>query len=224
MLVLILLVGYGNVLIMINPKNIILSDGTSLSQSIKQHKYWCRYSYGDFTTDAMNLFKESINNANMKRLELRSIFVSDSQLEGVSFAYSDLEQAKFRNINSRGISFYYSDLSYSKFENVNLYGCLFTHANLYNIRLIDCTIDWTSHDIVAELLRQEANGDIEKIKIAGAVLLSRHKCWKDLMKVAKQEDYEWALEVLSKYATESNPLPVNKWLPPDQIEEDNIPF
>lgn len=69
-------------------------------------------------------------------------------------------------------------------------------ANLQDALLQDAHLPTTSHDAIAELLRQAAGGDVHKRMIAGLVLVSRSWCWDDFSSRMEKEEFLWALEVL----------------------------
>jgi hypothetical protein len=52
--------------------------------------------------------------------------------------------------------------------------------------------------LIAEILRREAGGEIEKLMIAGLVLIQRTWCWEQFLAIEHKEK-QWVLDVLRKY-------------------------
>ena len=88
----------------------------------------------------------------------------------------------------------------------NLRGADLSYAGLSCANIEDATINWQSHDLIAEILRRAAGADIEKRKIAGFMLVSRDWCWGRFL---AQDDpqRDWALGVLRKYVRDGDGAP-----------------
>lgn len=95
----------------------------------------------------------------------------------------------------------YVNLEGADLRDANLEG-----ANLRYTNLEDIIINWNSHDLIAEILRQEAKEDLNKRSLAGLILVSRDLCWKDFLGMEHPEK-EWSLETLKKYETDDNKMP-----------------
>ncbi len=79
----------------------------------------------------------------------------------------------------------------------DLHGANLREADLHEADLEKgkTKINWESHDLVAEILRRAAGDDIEKLKIAGLVLLCRDWCWNQFSKIDDPLK-QWAFDVL----------------------------
>ena len=89
----------------------------------------------------------------------------------------------------------------------NLRGADLWGANLRGANLGGATINWTSHDLVADLLRRAAGDDVERRKVAGLVLLSRDWCWEDFGRLASDPLWDWALNTVAAYVRDGDGAP-----------------
>ena len=88
----------------------------------------------------------------------------------------------FKFTQLANVDFSGSDISDTYFHNCNLHDANFTKAKIN-----------PDNPVLAEILRQEAGADIERLKIAGLILVTPVHFWKDHV------DWEWILGVLHKY-------------------------
>ena len=79
-------------------------------------------------------------------------------------------------------------------------------ANLFGADLSGAAINWNSHDLIAELLRQAAGESWQRRALAGLILVSRDWCWKEFLALEHPEQ-EWALDVLRGYVREGDGAP-----------------
>jgi len=91
---------------------------------------------------------------------------------GANLRYADLSYADLRDTNLQGADLRRADLSYVNLQGTNLVG-----ANLYDAILREVKLNWQSHDLIAEILRQNAGDSPDRRMLAGWVLMSRDKCW-----------------------------------------------
>ena len=88
----------------------------------------------------------------------------------------------------------------------DLYG-----ANLGGANLEGITVNWTSHDLLAEILRRAAerdNDDYEKLMVAGLPLVTRSKCWDYYCALPLNDDVkEWAMNELAKWVKDGDDAP-----------------
>src|SRR5579863_6278413 len=90
-----------------------------------------------------------------------------------------------------------------------IFAMLILAANFYNANLYNVIINWNSHDLLAEILRQNAVNDKQRM-LAGFSIMSRNLCWKELFstKAAILSEKKWVIEVFKKYETEGNRIPL----------------
>lgn len=95
--------------------------------------------------------------------------------------------------NLSGANLRWTDLSDADLQDADLRGADLRWTNLDGVKAA-----WQSHDLIAEILRREAGGAIDKEAFAGLVLIKREWCWNDHLK-AKHPQLEWALRTLAKW-------------------------
>ena len=104
-----------------------------------------------------------------------------------------------------------ADLRGAYLRDADLVGADLTRANLRgaDLRWADLRgayLNWNSHDLIAELLRQAAGESWQRRALAGLILVSRDWCWKDFLALEHPEQ-EWALDVLRGYVREGDGAP-----------------
>ena len=67
-------------------------------------------------------------------------------------------------------------------------------------------INWESHDLVAEILRRAAGEDIERLKIAGLLLICRSWCWDKFIAIDDPLK-EWAFSELRGWVLDGDNAP-----------------
>src|SRR3990172_7617090 len=99
------------------------------------------------------------------------------------------------------------DLEGAYLEGADLRGASLRGANLYGANLEGATINWRSHDLIAELLLRWSGDDVEKRKVAGLVLVSRDWCWKDFLKIRGDPLFEPTMKYLAKFVKDEDGAP-----------------
>ena len=79
-------------------------------------------------------------------------------------------------------------------------------AKLSGANLSGANLPWRSHDLLTELLRRAAEDDIDKLKVAGLILLNREWCWEEFIGLGDPL-MGWALDALSKYVADGDDAP-----------------
>jgi hypothetical protein len=111
---------------------------------------------------------------------------------------ADLRSADLYSANLYSANLCSADLCSANLRSANL--CL---ADLYSANLA-----WQSHDLLAEILRRAAGDEIEKLKVAGAILLMRDKCWQEFSKLAQRDPLgDWALDTLAEWVQPDDGAP-----------------
>ena len=101
-----------------------------------------------------------------------------------------------------------ADLSGADLSGADLSGADPYRADLYEADLSGITVLWTSHDLIAEILKRAAQQDIARRMIAGLVLLSRDWCWHEFLAADIRTDLrEWALTELRKWVKAGDGAP-----------------
>lgn len=107
----------------------------------------------------------------------------------------DFRGANLRGVDLSGADLRWADLSWvdlsgSTFRGADLRGVNLSGANLRGSDLSGCRLNWQSHDLVAEMLRRWADGDVQRRALAGIVLVSTDLCWRDFasMDISQRDD------------------------------------
>ena len=101
-----------------------------------------------------------------------------------------------------------ADLSGADLYEANLYEANLYEANLYGADLFRITVSWTSHDLVAEILKRAAHQDVPRRMIAGLVLVSRDWCWNEFLAADIPANLrKWALTELRKWVKAEDDAP-----------------
>jgi hypothetical protein len=122
-----------------------------------------------------------------------------ARLEGACFVGASFVGARLDGARLDGASFVKARLEGASFVRASFVG-----ARLEGARFVGARMNWTSHDLVAELLRRAANMDIEKRSFAGLVLISRDWCWKHF---AGLPLFGWAVGVLAPNVQRGDDVP-----------------
>ena len=102
-----------------------------------------------------------------------------------------------------------ADLSDANLSDADLY-----NADLSDADLRDATMNWLSHDLIAERLHQAAGDDILLRLAAGHVIMSRDLCHAELIKYAPDIPHpehgtvmQWALGQMLSWHKEGDDFP-----------------
>jgi hypothetical protein len=126
--------------------------------------------------------------------DLRGVDLIDANLIGAKLIGAKLIDADLGGAKLMDAKLIDADLRGAKLMDAKLDG-----ANLIGAKLEGATLNWQSHDLIAEILRRAAGDDAEKRKIAGLILVSRDWCWEEFLSL-NDPMTEWALKELSVWA------------------------
>jgi uncharacterized protein YjbI with pentapeptide repeats len=101
---------------------------------------------------------------------------------------ADLSNANLPGANLHNVNLSYADLT----------GAILRHTDLYGVDLAGATLNWQSHDLIAEILRRNTGGNPHRLMLAGWISMARNKCWDYWLEVEHYEK-QWALNVLSQW-------------------------
>jgi uncharacterized protein YjbI with pentapeptide repeats len=133
--------------------------------------------------------------ANLRWANLREANLSEADLRWANLREADLSEANLREANLSGANLSGADLSEADLR----------WADLYGADLSGTFLNWQSHNLISEILRQWANEDsnfdqrIKKRMIAGLVAISTDMCWEAFLKL-EIEFKEEAIAHLKKWA------------------------
>jgi len=150
-----------------------------------------------------NLYNADLHNADLYNADLRNANLRYANLYNADLGYADLRNADLCNANLRYAYLRYADLGYADLRNADL-----CNADLRNVKLDNTVINWQSHDLLAEILRQNAGDFVDRRMLAGLILVSRDWCWDKFitLEISKKSQL-WAFKTLAKYITENDNHP-----------------
>lgn len=142
-------------------------------------------------------------------VEIKNRWTDEVICSGETLAKAAEEnRSNLRYADLRYANLQYADLQYANLRNANLRHANLRHADLRGADLQNAVINWQSHDLLAELLRSAAAGDVEKLKVAGLLLLCREKCWDEFAAMAAADPLgAWALDALAEWAQQGDGAP-----------------
>jgi hypothetical protein len=150
------------------------------------------------TTDAI-IYDGPIEGLENANLEYANLYSAD--LHSANLRYADLYSADLHSANLRYANLYSADLRYADLESADLRNANLYSANLRNANLTGVIVNWTSHDLIAEILRQHAGDVVSRRMVAGLVSISYDWCWDQFiaLRSINEDDYRWAFDVLASY-------------------------
>lgn len=154
-----------------------------------------RYNAGERDFSRCMLIGQDFHCANLPNINLRY----------AALTHADLSLTDLSNADLRGAELDKADLS-----DANLNGANLEVANLYRADLTDAGLSGvlnppaSSHDFIAEVLRQNAEHNVERLMIAGLVLVSREWCWRRFGTLAQEE---WSAEIRAWIVETLSPWP-----------------
>jgi uncharacterized protein YjbI with pentapeptide repeats len=155
----------------------------------------------------LKMIKGELHNCEINNSDLTDTTFYSTYFTYVNFTESNLRLASFVGCYFRDTTFTKTELEFTSFIgcklncsfiNCNLDDCAL-HSNDYRgIRLKDTPINWDCHDLIGEVLRQEAGNDTEKIKVAGYIAIQKYLCWRHFLSI-NDPLKSWAIGVLRSY-------------------------
>ena len=125
------------------------------------------------------------------------------------FRWANLYGANLYDANLTGANLSWANLSWANLTGASLYDASLRGANLSDANLSGANLRGaknppTSHDFLAEVLRQAAGDDYAKRNVAGLVLISREWCWEQFGAIAQAH---WTPELRAWIAATLAPWP-----------------
>jgi len=151
-----------------------------------------------------NSIKITLEAAVMAGADLAGANLAGADLAGAYLAGANLARANLARANLARAYLAGANLARAYLAGANLDGANLDGANLAGIK-----VNWTSHDLIAEILRRWAKDSIPRRMIAGLILVSRDWCWPQFLKINHPEK-EAALTELSRWLQKDEKAP---WLP-----------
>lgn len=151
-----------------------------------------------------------LQNTNLKRVNLAFSYLIRANLQGVNLQGANLKGANMEDSDLRGANLRDASLQGANLQGANLSSANLQGANLRDTQLHRANLDWYSHELLGEILRQAAGKDVDRRALAGLVSQSNDWCWEYWKKTARQPQWQeqasWAARVLLE------------WKPPEGIQ------
>lgn len=154
-------------------------SGTNLRDALMNGAELSGANLRDALLRGANLSSANLYRAELSEAELYRAYLSCANLCGANLSGADLRCASIGG----------ADLSGANLIDADLRG-----ANLRGAYLRDAQLNWQSHDILAEILR-----DAGHRRIAGLVLISLDWCWDDFLHELSHEEMETALGIFAAW-------------------------
>jgi len=144
-----------------------------------------------------NLSDTNLSDANLSRVDLRKADLCFTNLHQANLYDADLYCADLRDTDLRG----------ANLKGANLYG-----ADLRGTDLSNVTMNWNSHNLIAEKFMRcngwkKYNVSIACIKGGSEVIGRRTLDWKDYLKILSDKFIAWAIPHIISWITPGDVLP-----------------
>lgn len=143
------------------------------------------------------LWNANLAYADLSGIDCVNLDLSYAELTGADFTRANLPEVNFHNAVIKEANFYHANLRFATLSGADLRYSNFDYAELTGAIFTDAIIEWESPEILTEILRLKARGNMRRLKTAGVWLLQR---W-SLTRFLEFDDPEtdWVVEVLSAY-------------------------
>ncbi|HLX55325.1 MAG TPA: pentapeptide repeat-containing protein [Aquella sp.] len=160
----------------------------------------------DYPSDS--LVGADLRNADLNYANLYNADLHNADLYNADLRNANLHNANLHNADLRNADLSYADLNYANLRNADLRNADLRNADLHNAKLDNTVINWQSHDLLAEILRQNAVNDND-FALSGYILQRRDLCWEGFVQSTPctVKDRLRAFKTLAKYITENDNHP-----------------
>lgn len=121
----------------------------------------------------------------------------------INLSGADLSGADLRGADLSGADLGWADLSGADLRRADLSG-----ADLSGADLSRATVNWNSHDLLAELARRDAGDDPHRRMVAGLILVSLDWRWDKFIIVLDSDTQDWFGSVFAPYVKDGDGAPV----------------
>jgi hypothetical protein len=157
--------------------------------------------------NSADLTGADLTGANLTGAYLSGAYLSGTDLSLAFMAGANLSDSDLRSANLCNAYMCGTNLSNANLSGADLRGAYLGGADLRDTNLSGAKIRWTSHTLVAELLKRAACDDVEKRKVAGLIAISTDWCWKEFSAMEADPLFPWAIETLAAWVTEGDNAP-----------------
>jgi hypothetical protein len=164
-----------------------------------------RYTNAVIYEDNALTIAETIVKAVESGASLDGARLDGASLDGASLVDARLDGARLDGASLDGASLVDARLDGARLDGASLVGASLVGARLDGASLVGARLDgarlnWSSHDLLAELLLRLAGKNIAHRSAAGLVLVSRDWCWGDFAPHLQFTDGQWLRESLIQIA------------------------
>jgi len=187
-------------------------NADELRTILDEHEKWLcgnggkRANFRGADLTGADLTGADLTGAYLRDADLWGAYLRDADLWGAYLRDAYLRGANLRGANFRDAYLRGADLTGADLTGAYLTGAYLTGADLRGAYLWGATLNWRSHDLLADLLRRAAGGDIDKLRLAGLVLISRDWCWEQFLAL-DDPLRDWALDTLAPWVKDGDGAP-----------------
>jgi len=141
-----------------------------------------------------DLYGANLRGADLYGAYLRGADLYDANLRGADLRGADLYDANLRGADLYGANLRGADLCGAYLRGADLRGAYLRGADFRGADLRGADLNWMSHNLISEILRQSATQTIE-FMAAGFVAIKQDWCWDKFL----EEQFPgklWALSIL----------------------------
>ncbi len=160
-----------------------------------------------------DLSRADLSQADLSRAHLSGAHLRGADLTGASLIWANLTGANLCNATLSGAVLHGANLSGASLSGADLGGANLNRAHLRGAdlrgaHLSGASINWQSHDLIAEILRRAAADNVSRRMLSGLILISHDWCWDMFLALdIAPAVRDWALDELRKWVKEGDNAP-----------------
>ena len=155
-----------------------------------------------------DLSRADLSQADLSRAHLSGAHLRGADLTGASLIWANLTGANLCNATLSGAVLHGANLSGASLSGADLGGANLNRAHLRGAHLRGASINWQSHDLIAEILRRAAADNVSRRMLSGLILISHDWCWDMFLALdIAPAVRDWALDELRKWVKEGDNAP-----------------
>lgn len=132
--------------------------------------------------------------------------LSHADLSACTCTKSEFNAANLTNANLSSTTFLCCDFYRADLRGANASYFFGDHLDLRGTHWEGARIPWNNRQVLAEILRNHAEEDVDQLQVAGLVLLSR-QCWDFFLNLNTHPQFEWAIQTLLSYRQPNDGFP-----------------
>ena len=171
-----------------------------------------------------DLSQADLSRAHLRGAHLRGANLREANLREANLSEADLTGANLCNATLSGAVLHGANLSGASLSGADLGGANLNRAHLRGADLRGASINWQSHDLIAEILRRAAADNVSRRMLSGLILISHDWCWDMFLALdIAPAVRDWALDELRKWVKEGDNAPTvltTKNMSPDDLRDE----